>query len=136
MVSFSTEIWYPFQLIYTPGSGKSYTIVEEFIKQHIQKGMAMLLYDYKYPALSSVAYNYYLRYYEAYSEATRIYIVNFDAPQQSHRINPIAPHLLPSQSDALAASEALFLNINKEYIKKKDFFTSSGVNLLAAKKKM
>jgi len=116
----------------TPGSGKSYTIVEEYIKQHIQKGFAMLVYDFKYPDLSKVAYNYFLKYHRVYSHKPRIYMVNFDEPMNSHRVNPIAPRLIQNQADALATSEALFLNINKEYIKKKDFFTSSAVNLVAA----
>ncbi len=116
----------------TPGSGKSYTIVEEYIKQHIQKGFAMLVYDFKYPDLSKVAYNYFLAYRSNYANPPSIYMVNFDEPRNSHRVNPIAPSLIQNQADALATSEALFLNINKEYIKKKDFFTSSAVNLVAA----
>jgi len=116
----------------TPGSGKSYTIVEEYIKQHIQKGFAMLVYDFKYPDLSKVAYNYFLKYHHGYSHRPSIFMVNFDEPMNSHRVNPIAPILIQNQADALATSEALFLNINKEYIKKKDFFTSSAVNLVAA----
>ena len=116
----------------TPGSGKSYTIVEEYIKQHIQKGFAMLVYDFKYPDLSQVAYNYLLKYQANYARLPKVYIVNFNEPRNSHRVNPIAPILIQNQADALATAEALFLNINKEYIKRKDFFTSSAVNLVAA----
>ena len=116
----------------TPGSGKSFTIVEEYIKQHIQKGFAMLVYDFKYPDLSKVTYNYFLKYRSKYKYPPSIFIVNFNEPINSHRVNPIHPNLIQNQSDALATSEALFLNLNKEYIRKKDFFTSSAVNLVAA----
>ena len=116
----------------TPGSGKSYTIVEEFIKQHIQKGFSMLVYDFKYPDLSQVAYNYFLKYRSNYKNTPKIYIVNFNDPKNSHRVNPISPRLIKSQADALATAEALFLNINRSYIQRKDFFTSSAVNLVAA----
>lgn len=116
----------------TPGSGKSYTIVEEFIKQHIQKGFSMLVYDFKYPDLSQVAYNYLLKYQANYARIPKVYLVNFNDPINSHRVNPIAPKLIQTQADALATAESLFLNINKEYIKRKDFFTSSAVNLVAA----
>ena len=116
----------------TPGAGKSYTIVEEFIKQHIQKGFSMLVYDFKYPDLSQVAYNYFLKYKSAYPNPPKIYMVNFNDPSNSHRVNPINPRLLNSQADALAAAEALFQNINRSYISRKDFFTSSAVNLVAA----
>ena len=116
----------------TPGSGKSFAIVEEFIRQHIRKGFSMLVYDFKYPDLSQVAYNYFLKYHSNYDNRPHIYIVNFDDCRNSHRINPVSPRLVVNQADALATAEALFLNINKEYIKKKDFFTSSAVNLVAA----
>ncbi len=116
----------------TPGSGKSYTIVEEYIKQHIQKGFSMLVYDFKYPDLSGVAYNYLLKYQANYARLPKVYIVNFKEPMNSHRVNPIAPSLIQNQANALASAESLFLNINREYIKRKDFFTSSAVNLVAA----
>jgi len=116
----------------TPGSGKSYTIVEEFIKQHIQKGFSMLVYDFKYPDLSQVAYNYFLKYRSNYKVQPKIYMVNFSDPKNSHRVNPIAPRLIRTQAVALATAEALFLNINRSYIQRKDFFTSSAVNLVAA----
>ncbi|RRD55610.1 YWFCY domain-containing protein, partial [Tannerella forsythia] len=35
----------------TPGSGKSYAIVNNYIKQQIEKGFAMYIYDYKFPDL-------------------------------------------------------------------------------------
>ena len=116
----------------TPGSGKSYTIVEEFMKQHIQKGFSMLVYDFKYPDLSQVAYNYLLKYRSNYTTPPKIYMVNFNDPKNSHRVNPITPRLIKTQADALATAESLFLNINRSYIQRKDFFTSSAVNLLAA----
>jgi len=31
----------------SPGSGKSYFVVEHVIRQHIEKGFSMLIYDYK-----------------------------------------------------------------------------------------
>jgi len=116
----------------TPGSGKSYAIVEEYIKQHLQKGFTMLVYDFKYPDLSKVTYNYFLKYRKNYNQPPKIYLVNFNEPKNSHRVNPIAPVLIQSQADALASAESLFLNLNRDYLKRKDFFTASAVNLIAA----
>ena len=117
----------------TPGSGKSYTIVEAFIRQHIAKGFTLLLYDFKYPELSKVAYNSFLDYqYKHPNSRRKIYLVNLNDPINSHRINPIAPRFLRSPSDAIGAAESLFLNLNKEFIKRKDFFSSSAVNLIGA----
>lgn len=50
----------------TPGSGKSYAIVNNYIKQQIEKGFAMYIYDYKFPDLSEIAYNHLLHHLEAY----------------------------------------------------------------------
>ena len=33
----------------TPGSGKSYAVVNNFIKQQIEKGYSMYIYDFKFP---------------------------------------------------------------------------------------
>ena len=41
----------------TPGSGKSYAIINNFIKQQIEKGFAIYCYDLKYPDLSTIVYN-------------------------------------------------------------------------------
>ena len=40
----------------TPGSGKSYAVVNNFIKQQIEKGYSLYCYDYKYPDLSTIAF--------------------------------------------------------------------------------
>ncbi len=45
----------------TPGSGKSYAIVNNYIKQHIEKGFSMYIYDFKFDDLSTIAYNHLLK---------------------------------------------------------------------------
>src|SRR5690606_6037703 len=42
----------------TPGSGKSYAIVNNYIKQHIEKPFSMYIYDFKFDDLSTIAYNH------------------------------------------------------------------------------
>lgn len=44
-------------VIGTPGSGKSYAIVNSYIRQLIAKGFAIYIYDYKFDDLSTIAYN-------------------------------------------------------------------------------
>ena len=56
----------------TPGSGKSYAIVNNYIKQQIEKGFAMYIYDYKFPDLSEIAYNHLLQHLDAYESAYTI----------------------------------------------------------------
>jgi len=72
-------------VIGTPGSGKSYSVVLPFVKQHLRKGFSMCIYDFKYPDLSLVAYNYFLqaRREGALPADTRFYVINFDNICQS-----------------------------------------------------
>ena len=50
----------------TPGSGKSYAVVNSYIKQQIEKGFALYCYDYKFPDLSEIAYNHLLNHLGGY----------------------------------------------------------------------
>ena len=50
----------------TPGSGKSYAVVNNYIKQQIEKGFALYCYDYKFPDLSEIAYNHLLTHLDGY----------------------------------------------------------------------
>ena len=40
----------------TPGSGKTFSIIEPFIRQHSAKGFVMVVYDYKFPTLATKLY--------------------------------------------------------------------------------
>ena len=73
----------------TPGSGKSYAIINNFIKQQIEKGFAIYCYDFKYPDLSTIVYNHLLHHSEGYKVKPKFYVINFDDPRRSHRCNPI-----------------------------------------------
>ena len=84
----------------TPGSGKSYAIVNNYIKQQIEKGFAMYIYDYKFPDLSEIAYNHLLHHLDAYKVKPQFYVINFDDPRKSHRCNPINPAFMTDISDA------------------------------------
>ena len=75
----------------TPGSGKSFAIVNNYIKQQIEKGFAMYIYDYKFPDLSEIAYNHLLTHLDAYGVKPQFFVINFDDPRKSHRCNPINP---------------------------------------------
>ena len=48
-------------LIGTPGSGKSFGVVNTFIRQMIAKEFCVCVYDFKFPDLGKIAYYQYLR---------------------------------------------------------------------------
>ena len=117
----------------TPGSGKSYAVVNSYIRQQIEKGFAMYIYDFKFDDLSLLAYNHLLRHLDAYPTRPRFCVINFDDPRRSNRCNPIAPEFMTDISDAYESAYTIMLNLNKTWIQKQgDFFVDSPIILLAA----
>ena len=117
----------------TPGSGKSYAIVNNYIKQQIEKGFAVYIYDYKFPDLSEIAYNHLISHLDGYKVKPKFYMINFDDPRKSHRCNPINPAFMTDISDAYEASYTIMLNLNRSWITKQgDFFVESPIILLAS----
>lgn len=117
----------------TPGSGKSYAVVNQFIKQQIEKGYSMYLYDFKFPDLSTIAYNHLLNNRDGYDVVPQFFVINFDDPSRSHRCNPINPSFMEDISDAYESAYTIMLNLNKTWVQKQgDFFVESPIILFAA----
>lgn len=117
----------------TPGSGKSYAIVNNYIKQQIEKGFSMYIYDFKFDDLSTIAYNHLLKHRDKYKVQPKFYVINFDDPRMSHRCNPLNPDFMTDISDAYEAAYTIMLNLNRSWIQKQgDFFVESPIILLAA----
>lgn len=116
-----------------PGSGKSYCVINQFIKQQIEKGYALYCYDFKFPDLSLIAYNQLLKNRDKYVRPVGFYVINFDDPRHSHRCNPLNPAFLSDIADAYESAYVIMLNLNKSWIQKQgDFFVESPIILLAA----
>ena len=148
-VNLPTKFWYnkkqhngwinivnPFRatiVLGTPGSGKSYAVVNNYIKQHIEKGFSMYIYDFKFDDLSTIAYNHLLKHQDKYAVKPKFYVINFDDPRKSHRCNPLNPDFMTDISDAYEAAYTIMLNLNRSWIQKQgDFFVESPIILLAA----
>lgn len=117
----------------TPGSGKSYAVVNNFLKQQIEKGFACYCYDFKYPDLSTIVYNHLEKHKDKYKVKPKFYVINFDDPMRSHRCNPIHPDFMTDIADAYESAYTILLNLNKTWIQKQgDFFVESPIILLAA----
>jgi hypothetical protein len=118
----------------TPGSGKSFAVINNYIKQQIEKGFALYIYDYKFPDLTEIAYNHLRLNPHGYKDAMpKFYVINFDDPRKSHRCNPIHPAFMTDISDAYESAYTIMLNLNKTWIQKQgDFFVESPIILLAA----
>ena len=117
----------------SPGSGKSYCVVNQFIKQQIEKGYTQYIYDYKFPDLSEIAYNHLLNHRQGYEKVPTFYVINFDDPRRSHRCNPIHPDFMTDISDAYESAYTIMLNLNRTWVQKQgDFFVESPIILFAA----
>ena len=118
----------------TPGSGKSYAVINSFIKQMIEKGYSGYIYDFKSPDLSMIAYNHLLNHKDGYGKVKpKFYMINFDDPERSHRCNPIHPDFMSDIADAYESAYTIMLNLNKSWVSKQgDFFVESPIVLFAA----
>ena len=133
----------------TPGAGKSYSVINPYIQQSIEKGYCMMCYDYKYPDLSKIVYNEYLLKYPPIRnrdykpgngqhewikdpEAPSFYIINFNDPRKSHRCNPIHPSYITDPADSAEIADIVMKNVAPGTVEKEDFFSMSAKVFLDA----
>lgn len=122
----------------TPGAGKSFTIINNYIRQALAKGFAMYLYDFKIPDLSELAFSNFMwnkdRWKEIYGGVEPKYgMVDFNEPRVSLRCNPLKAELLESQEDANQIAQVICYNLAHTWADKQgDFFVESAINYLGA----
>ncbi len=122
----------------TPGSGKSFGIIDPFIRQHSAKGFAMMVYDYKFPTLAKTLFYQYCKNRKSGKLPNNcgFRIVNFTDVEYSNRINPIQRKYIPDLAAASETAATLLASLNKGGGEKKGgseaFFTNSAENFLAA----
>lgn len=120
-------------VIGSPGAGKSWFVIRHIIRQHIKKGFALFVYDFKFADLTLQTYSWHLAYKRYYPTPPSFYVINFDQLHQSHRCNPLAPGTMHDITDAAESARAILLGLNKEWINKQgDFFVESPINFLSA----
>ena len=120
-------------VIGSPGAGKSWFVIQHVIKQHIEKGFAMFVYDFKYDDLSRITYNWLQRNKHQYSVKPNFYVINFDNLSVSHRCNPLDPSSMNDITDATESARTILLGLNREWINKQgDFFVESPINFVTA----
>ncbi|MBB1286811.1 YWFCY domain-containing protein [Flavisolibacter sp. BT320] len=120
-------------VIGSPGAGKSWFVIQHVIKQHIEKGFAMFVYDFKYDDLSKIVYNWLQRNRHRYTEKPSFYVINFDKLTVSHRCNPLNPSSMNDITDATESARTILLGLNREWINKQgDFFVESPINFVTA----
>lgn len=126
-------------VIGTPGSGKSFSVINSFIRQHSAKGFAEVVYDFKFPELAKIAYYNYQKNKQLGKIPSnfKFNVINFSDIEYSRRINPLKREYIEILADATETAEALYESLQKGDKGKgsggnSDFFKTSAVNLLAA----
>jgi hypothetical protein len=120
-------------VIGSPGAGKSWFVIQHVIKQHIEKGFAMFVYDFKYDDLSKIVYNWLQQNKHNYPVKPSFYVINFDNLSISHRCNPLDPNTMNDITDATESARTILLGLNREWINKQgDFFVESPINFVTA----
>jgi hypothetical protein len=117
----------------SPGSGKSFFVIRHIITQALAKQHTMLVYDFKFPDLSVIAYNTWLKEKSKFKVPPQFYAINFDDLSRSNRCNPLDPTAMLDITDATESARTILLGLNREWIKRQgDFFVESPINLVTA----
>lgn len=119
----------------SPGSGKSVFVIRHFISQALAKKepYTMFVYDFKFPDLSIIAYNHWLKNKHRYTGKPECIFINFDDLTRSHRGNVFDPLGMTDITDASESARTILLGLNREWQKKTgDFFVESPINFLTA----
>ena len=122
----------------TPGSGKTFSVIEPYIRQHSAKGFAMVVYDYKFPTLATKLYYHYKKNQQLGKtpKGCRFNIINFVNVEYSRRVNPIQQKYISNLAAAQETAETLIESLQKGQKGSgggsDQFFQTSATNFLAA----
>ena len=122
----------------TPGSGKTFSVIEPYIRQHSSKGFSMVVYDYKFPTLATKLYYHYKKNKEQKKipEGCKFRIINFVNVEYSCRVNPIQQKYIGNLAAAQETAETLIESLQKGQKGSgggsDQFFQTSATNFLAA----
>lgn len=125
-------------LIGTPGSGKSFSVVNTFIRQLAMKGFSLCVYDFKFPGLGKIAYYNFHKAKNAgvLPQNAEFHVINFNNVEYSRRVNPLRKEYITILADAIETAEALIHALesgkSSEGGGADKFFTQSAVNFLAS----
>jgi hypothetical protein len=123
-------------VIGTPGSGKSFGIINPAIRQLIGKGFCLCIYDYKFPDLGKIAYYHYqLKRQHDESYKHEFAVINLNEVERSKRVNPLRKEYLATLAEAQEMAEAMVSSLQKGGGSgggSDQFFTQSAINFLAS----
>lgn len=124
-------------VIGTPGSGKSFGVINPAIRQMTAKGFSLCIYDFKFPDLAQIAYYHYLlkkRKETGYSHD--FHVINLNEVEKSRRVNPFKKDYVQTLAEAQEMAESMVSSLQKGGSSSGGgsdaFFTQSAINFLSS----
>ena len=124
-------------VIGTPGSGKSFGIINPAIRQMIAKGFCLCIYDFKFPDLAQIAYYHYLlKKSKDSGYEYDFHVINLNEVEKSKRVNPFKKEYIQTLAEAQEMAESMVFSLQKGGSSSGGgsdaFFTQSAINFLSS----
>ena len=124
-------------VIGTPGSGKSFGIINPAIRQMIAKGFCLCIYDFKFPDLAQIAYYHYLlKKSKDSGYEYDFHVINLNEVEKSKRVNPLKKEYIQTLAEAQEMAESMVSSLQKGGSSSGGgsdaFFTQSAINFLSS----
>jgi hypothetical protein len=124
-------------VIGTPGSGKSFGVINPAIRQMIAKGFCLCIYDFKFPDLAQIAYYHYLLKKTRESDYSySFHVINLNEIEKSRRVNPFRKEYIRTLAEAQEMAESMVSSLQKGGATAgggaDQFFTQSAINFLSS----
>ncbi|WP_185113449.1 type IV secretory system conjugative DNA transfer family protein, partial [Chryseobacterium sp. CCH4-E10] len=124
-------------VIGTPGSGKSFGVINPAIRQMIAKGFCLCIYDFKFPDLAQIAYYHYLlKKQKDPNYKHQFYVINLNEVEKSKRVNPFHKKYIQTLAEAQEMAESMVSSLQKGGSSSgggsEAFFTQSAINFLSS----
>jgi type IV secretory pathway TraG/TraD family ATPase VirD4 len=124
-------------VIGTPGSGKSFGVINPAIRQMIGKGFCLCIYDFKFPDLAKIAYYHYLvKKQKDLNYRHQFNVINLNEVEKSKRLNPFKKEYIRTLAEAQEMAESMVSSLQKGGSSSgggsEAFFTQSAINFLSS----
>ena len=124
-------------VIGTPGSGKSFGVINPAIRQMIDKGFCLCIYDFKFPDLAKIAYYHYLlKKDKDENYQHQFHVINLNEVEKSKRVNPFKQEYIQTLAEAQEMAESMVSSLQKGGSSSgggsEAFFTQSAINFLSS----
>jgi len=124
-------------VIGTPGSGKSFGVINPAIRQMIEKGLCLCIYDFKFPDLAKIAYYHYVLKKRRESDYRHQFnVIDLNQIEKSKRVNPFKKEYVRTLAEAQEMAESMVSSLQKGGTSSgggsEAFFTQSAINFLSS----